>query len=28
MNAPDWTLNRQKLWNEVEKIEKSKCRLA
>ena len=23
-NAPDWTLNRQKLWNEVEKIEKSK----
>ena len=28
-NAPDWTLNRQKLWNEVEKIEKSKnARLA
>ena len=23
-NAPDWTLDRQKLWNEVEKIEKSK----
>lgn len=23
-NAPDWTLNRQKLWNEVEKIEKRK----
>lgn len=21
-NAPDWTLNRQKLWNEVERTEK------
>jgi len=28
-NAPEWTINRQRLWNEVEKIEKSKnARLA
>lgn len=24
INAPDWAINRERLWNEVEKIEKSK----